>query len=306
MAKNNKKKTKGTKVIVENKEEIVGKKEEAVGEKDVPADDKRRELIQNTIPNKAMNMFFSSWWAISAALALYLFFYAATVHEEEKYAMLNQVYSISDMNLLVFYTENARLLFIFTLILVLILITGFYMCIALLIARNFYTIVLLVWFIISIVSSAFLLQKKIEVYMFVVALVVSPIYIFLVMNLDLIIAKAKSSIGTTHEPKKLLKKSPVNKSESKILINSVVKQWLIVFYGSLIFIMFYISVIVLFSAIAKDMGENAAQIELNSRVYKSNTPINIEPKYFEIEIPTVSCKDLSCIKLGQQRIDSIE
>ena len=78
----------------------------------------------------------------------------------------------------------------------------------------------------------------------------------------------------------------------------MVKQWFIVFYGSLIFIMFYISVIVIFSAIAKDVGENAAQIELNSRAYKSNTPINIEPKYFEIEVPTVSCKDSSCIKFG--------
>lgn len=297
MAKNNKKKTKETKTIVENKEEIVDKKDVSADEENSDLEEKRG-LIQNVIPSKVMNMFFSSWWAISAALALYLFFYAAAVHEETKYVILNQAYSISDINLLVFYTENARLLFEFTLILVLILITGFYMCIALLIARNFYTIILLVWFIISIVSFAFLLQKKIEVYMFVVALVASPIYIFLVMNLDLLIAKAKSSTGTMHEPKKPLKKSLTNKRESKILTNSLVKQWFIVFYGSLIFIMFYISVIVIFSAIAKDVGENAAQIELNSRAYKSNTPINIEPKYFEIEVPTVSCKDSSCIKFG--------
>lgn len=332
MAKNNKKKTKETKVIVENKEEIVDKKDVPTDEENSNLEEKKG-LIQNVIPSKIMNMFFSSWWAISAALVLYLFFYAAAVHEEARYAMLNKVYSLSDMNLLVFYTENARLLFNFVWVLLTILVPGFYVCVGVCVFRNFLTVILLVCFLIIVISIAFYMKGTIDVYYIITALILAIIFMFFIRYLraKLLEPLESSKADRTFIPEivtgiifgvvrilykisglqwlkeKLLELIPSERIKENILaVDLLMTQMVVVLYVIVVCIMVYTSVLFLFSTIAYNYGQEAGLIELNKRMEKSNTPINIEPKYFEIEIPTVSCNDSSCIKLGQQRIDSIE
>lgn len=99
--------------------------------------------------------------------------------------------------------------------------------------------------------------------------------------------------------KKLLELIPFDRIKENILaVDLLMTQMTVVLYVMVVCIMVYVSVLFLFSTIAYNYGQKAGLIELNKRMEKSNTPVNFEPKYFEIEVPTVSCKDSSCIKFG--------
>lgn len=93
---------------------------------------------------------------------------------------MNQAYSISDINLLVFYTENARLLFDFVWVLLAILVPGVYVCIGVCVFRNFLTVILLLCFLIIIISIAFYIKGTIDVYSIIMALIVAIILMFLI------------------------------------------------------------------------------------------------------------------------------
>lgn len=277
MVKNNKKKIKEARIQIKNKEKIVDEKDICIG-------NEKKILLQKTIPWKIFDVLLSSSWAIFILIGIYLLYFCAIFYSETYYSTINQSYEVKNLNLWDFYVYNVHILYSLIGIIFSITIIGYYLSLGYLLTKNKFVLLLLIIFIFLLLTSsgAFKKSTKIDHY-FAIVLIVS-MSIWGLAILFIILSKDKED------------------TKSTALGAVIVNQFIIVSYSVAACIVISICILALLAEVFIYMGKEAGKDELNKRIYKSNTPMNIELKYFELEIPTAVCKDSSCIKFGAEEL----